>query len=145
VAKIIGRSNQLFNQKLFIDAGKNLNLKENRIVVGTRGVIGRIISVGEYQSQLLLATDPSSRIPIIASKSRTRGILVGSGSGLMDILYLPKNHGIVAGELIFTSGDGDTLTSGLLIGMVKKVDQDSVKVALIENINNAEIVTVIDY
>ena len=86
-----------------------------------------------------------SRIPIITSKTRVRGILAGNGSGIMEILYLPKNHTITEGDWIFTSGDGDTLPPGLLVGVVKKADKDYVGVAMVENINNADIVTVMHY
>ena len=145
VARIIGRSNQLFNQRLFIDAGKNRGIKEGSIVTGNRGVIGRISQVGENQSRLILVTDANSRIPIIASKSRVRGILSGNNSLLMEVLYLQKNHAIRAGDWIFTSGDGDTLPPGLLIGVVEKVDVGYATVEMVENINNADIVTIMDY
>ncbi len=145
VARVIGRSHQVFNQTLFIDAGKNRGIKEGSIVTGNRGVIGRISQVGENQSRLLLATDANSRIPIIASKSRVRGILSGNNSAVMDILYLQKTHAIKAGDWIFTSGDGDTLPPGLLIGVVKKVDESHAAVEMIENINNIDIVTIMDY
>lgn len=144
VAKIIGRSSQVFNQRIFIDAGKNRGLKDGQIVIGGHGVVGRILEVGEEKSRLLLLTDAASRIPIITSKSRTRGILAGNNSGTMEILYLPKNHAILAGDMVFTSGDGDTLPSGLLVGVVKKVDHDSALVVMAEDVNNADIVTVLD-
>ncbi len=143
--RITGRSNQLFNQKLFVDAGKNREIKEGSLVTGDHGAIGRISEVGEDKSRLILLTDPSSRVPIIASKSRTRGILSGNGTASMEILYLPKNHNIEEGDWIFTSGDGDTLPPGLLIGVVQKVDKDSVRVAMSEDVNNVSIVTVMNY
>jgi cell shape-determining protein MreC len=58
---------------------------------------------------------------------------------------LPKNHGIEENDWVFTSGDGDTLPPGLLIGVVKKVDKEEVKVAMVEDVSNADIVTILDY
>lgn len=145
VAKIIGRSHEIFNQNIFIDAGKNRGIKEGSIVTGTRGVIGRIAEVGEDKSRIILATDAISRIPIITSKARVRGILAGDSSSKMEILYLPKNHTIKEEDWVFTSGDGDTLPSGLLIGVVKKVDKDSASVVMVEDVNNADIVTIMDF
>lgn len=145
VARIIGRSHQIFNQQLFIDAGKDREITEGSIVSGTRAVIGRIAEVGEKKSRLLLATDAGSRIPIITSKARVRGILAGNNSGVMEILYLQKNHAIKEGDWVFTSGDGDTLPPGLLIGVVKKVDKGYASVEMVENISNADVVTVMSY
>lgn len=145
VARIIGRTHQVFNQKLFIDIGKNRDIKEGNIATGERGVVGRVFEVGETKSRLILLNDASSRIPIIVSRTRVRGILAGNGSDLMEILYLPKNHNIKEGDLIFTSGDGDSLPPGLLVGVVNKAKQDYVGVEMIENINSMDVATVINY
>jgi rod shape-determining protein MreC len=145
VAKIIARSHQVFNQKLLIDAGKNRGLKEGSVVVGSRGMIGRITDVGDNRSSLMLLTDANSRIPVITSKARARGILSGSNSELIEIIYLPKNHNIQIGDWVFTSGDGDTLAPGILVGVVNKVEKDSVFVVMAEDISNAEIITIMDF
>ncbi len=145
IARVIGISHQAFDQKLLIDSGKSRNIKEGQIIAGNRGVIGRVAEVFEDKSRILLLTDSSSRIPIIASRARNRGILAGNNSGLMEILYLPKNHQINIGDKIFTSSDGDAIPPGLLIGVVKKIDKNSVYVSGIEDINSLNIVTIIDY
>ena len=145
VVKITGRTHGLFNQNLFIDAGKDRNIKEGSVVTGAVGMIGRVIDIDEKKSRLLLLTDQNSRVPVIASKARARGILVGTNGGLMEMLYLSKNHQIQAGDMIFTSGDGDSMPAGLLIGVVKKVDKSFVAVEMVEDANNADIVTVMDY
>jgi rod shape-determining protein MreC len=145
MAKIIGRSNQLFNQKIFIDAGANKGIKEGSIVTANLAVIGRIEEVSENRSRLILLNDATSRIPIITSKARVRGILAGNGSNGMEILYLPRGHKIEVGDSVFTSGDGDTLPSGLFVGVVKKVSNDSALVEMAQEIANADIVTIIDY
>ncbi|MBP7710709.1 MAG: rod shape-determining protein MreC [Rickettsiales bacterium] len=145
VARVIGRAHQVFNQKVFIDAGANRGLQEGAIVSGVRGVIGRIAEVGEDKSRLILLNDASSRIPVVTSKSRDRAILAGNNGGLMEMLYLSKNHKIETGDWVFTSGDGDTLPPGLLVGVVKKVDGESVLIAMVEDLTNADIVTIISY
>lgn len=145
VAKIIGISDQLFNQNIFIDAGKSRGIKKGSLVTGNHGAIGRIIEVDENKSRLALLTDAISRIPIISSKARIKGILVGNNSDLMEIIFLPKNHKIAAGDLIFTSGDGDSLPSGILLGKVVEVKKSRVFVAMIENIGISNMVTILDY
>lgn len=145
VAKISGRSHGLFNQNLFIDSGTNHDIAEGSIVTGAIGMIGRIVDITENKSRLMLVTDPSSRIPVIASKARARGVLIGTNNNLMEILYLSKHHQIKVNDMIFTSGDGDLLPPGILIGVVRKVDGSYVGVEMIEDINNADIVTVMKY
>lgn len=145
IAKVVGASHRVFNQKVFVNAGSDHNVKEGSIVTGSDGVIGRISEVGTNKSRLILVTDASSHIPVITSKSRVRGILAGNGSSLMDILYLPKDHSIQEGDRVFTSGDGDILPPGLLIGVVKEVKEDSVKVSMVESADNVDIATIISY
>ncbi len=145
VARVIGRSNEIFNKKIFIDAGEDRGIKEGAIVTGNTGVIGRIWEVGKNKSRLLLLTDANSRIPIITSKARARGILAGNNSGLMKIIYLSKAHNIEVGDWVFTSGDGDILPPGLLVGVVKNVKNNEVDVAMVEDVVNVDMVTIMDY
>lgn len=145
VAHVNGRSHKAFSQILYIDVGENVGIKEGSIVSGNYGAIGRIDEVFEDKSRLILATNANSRIPIITSKSRVRGILAGSNSSVMDILYLQKDHAIEVGDWVFTSGDGDSLPSGILIGVVKKVGESYAKVELVENISNTDVVTIMEY
>ncbi len=144
-ARLIGIANQNFGNKIYIDAGKNRNIKEGSIVIGNFGVIGRVQQVDEDISKIILITDSLSHIPIIASKARVRGILVGNNSEYMEINYLNKNNRIEVGDQIFTSGDGDTLPPGLLVGIVKKIYKNSVFVVPVENINKVNIATIIEF
>ena len=145
IARVIGMSHQAFNHNILIDSGENRDVKSGQIITGNRGVIGRVSDVYEEKSRILLLTDTNSRIPIIASRTRNRGILSGNNSNLMEILYLPKNHQIAVGDKIFTSSDGDVVPPGLLVGVVRKVDKNSVYVSGIEDINSLNIVSIINY
>ncbi len=145
VAKIVGKTNQTFNQKFFLDAGKSRDIKEGSIVTGNKGAIGRVTESGENKSIVMILTDSASRIPVISSKTSVRGILAGNGSNLMEILYLPPNHNISEGDFIFTSGDGDTLPPAVLVGVVAKVKDNNVSVAMAEDVNKANFVAVMNY
>lgn len=145
VAKVTGRTHGLFNQKLFLNKGSADGIKEGSVVTGSLGLIGRVVDIKENKSRLMLPTDSNSRIPVLASKARARGVLVGNNSSRMEILYLSKHHQIKVGDMIFTSGDGDVLPPGLLIGVVTKVDRFYVAVEMAEDISNADIVTVMQY
>jgi len=144
-ARIIGKSKQIFSQKIFINIGKNRGIQEGNIVVGNSAILGRVEKVFDDKSRVLLLNDVRSRIPVITSKARVREILSGNNSDLLEILYLPKNHDIKIGDMVFTSGDGDTLAPGHLVGVVDKVTKESAFVIMADNINSSEIVTVVGY
>ena len=145
VARLIAQPYQTYSRNVFIDSGSINGVKEDDIVTSNNGLIGRVTQVGENKSQVLLATDINSRIPIVVSGSKTKGILAGNNSNKMEILYLEKSHHITTGDLVFTSGDGDSLPPGLLIGVVTKVDKGYAEIEMVENINNLDVVSVINY
>lgn len=145
VARIIGKSHEMFNQQIFINIGENRAIKEGNLVIGDNGMLGRISKVLPDRSNVILLNDVRSRIPVITSKSRVRAILAGDNSNLLKMLYLPKNHDIEIGDMVFTSGDGDTLPPGHLVGMVYKVSDESVLVRMVEDVKSSDIVTVVNY
>jgi rod shape-determining protein MreC len=142
-AKIIGKSSELFNQKLFMDVGKNQDIAEGNIVTGRFSMIGRVIDVEENKSRLMLLTDANSHIPIIMSNARARGILTGNNSRIMEVSYLPNNHNIKVGDTVFTSGDGDTIHPSFLVGVVKMSSKSFVGVEMAEDVDSINIVTIV--
>ena len=145
VARLAGHSDNIYSQNVFIDIGSNNQVQENNVVVGNIGLIGRISAARPNNSTVMLISDVNSRIPVISDKSRNRGILVGTNSNILEILYLSSQHTITLQDRIFTSGDGETIPPGILIGDVVKIDGKKVYVKMTENINNIELVSVIDY
>jgi rod shape-determining protein MreC len=147
MAEVLGFSQSVFNNSLIINTDKSSEIKLGQIVLGKRGVVGRIESFDNdtKKSRVLLVSDSRSKIPIITARSRNRGILAGINNDMMEILYLSKNHRIEVKDKVYTSGDGDTLPPGLLIGVVEKVDKNSVLVTPVERVNNLNMVTVVNY
>jgi rod shape-determining protein MreC len=145
VARLIAHPYQTYSRNVLIDSGNLQGVKEDDIVTGNNALVGRIDQVNDDKSRVLLATDINSRIPVIVSGARTKGILAGNNSNVMDILYLEKSHHITTGDMVFTSGDGDTLPPGFLIGVVTAVGKGTAQVEMIENVKNLDVVSVINY
>jgi rod shape-determining protein MreC len=145
VARLIAHPYQTYSRNVLIDAGSSQGVKEDDIVTGNNALVGRIDQVSDDKSRVLLATDINSRIPVIVSGARTKGILAGNNSNVMDILYLEKVHHITTGDMVFTSGDGDTLPPGLLTGVVTAVGSGTARVEMIENVKNLDVVSVVNY
>lgn len=144
-SRIIGRSNKIYSDSIFVEVGSNHGIKQDSAVVGKYAMIGRISQVGENQSRILLPTDINSHLPIITSRSKNRGILKGRGDEIMEILYLDKDHGLKEGDMIFTSGDGDSLPYGILVGKVVAIKGEKIYAKMVEDVNRVYIVSVIDY
>ncbi len=145
MAKIRGKTHGIFNQQLFLETREGSEIKDGSAVISGIGMIGRAVDSLQNKARLLLLTDANSHIPIIVSKARARGILTGNGSNSMDINFLPKNHNIEVGDLVFTSSDGDKLPPGLLVGVIKEVSGSTVSVEMAQDAVNADVVTILDY
>lgn len=145
VAKVFAQSHELFNRQLIVRSKKGLELRNGSAVILNKSIIGRIIEANKNEARLLLLTDSKSKIPIVVSESRDRGILSGQNDDLMKIEFLPKDHNINVGDMVFTSSDGKSIPSGIFVGLVTKVDKRNVYVSLSQETNNLDVVTIIEY
>jgi rod shape-determining protein MreC len=116
--RILINSNGIFTRTATINIGKQQNIKKGAAVVSGNGFVGRVMEINENNSTLLLISDVNSRIPIITSKSRERGILAGRNIELPIIKYLPEESLVEEDEIIMTSGDGGIYPFGIPIGRV---------------------------
>ncbi len=126
-----------------IASGKADGIEMNQILIGTKGVIGRILEVSENNSKILLITDFNSRIPIITANSRERGIIAGNNSEFLDLLYMNENSRIKEGELILTSGDGQFYPAGLAVGRVRKIENTKISVEPFLELHKLELVLIL--
>lgn len=123
-ARVIGRSQILFERVLWINKGRQDGLRPDMLVLSGLSVIGKISECSPSASRVLLVTDPGFRLGVIVQRTRHQGVLYGlslaAGSGLCRVKYLPLDADIRAGDSIETAGFGATIPKGLNIGAVKK-------------------------
>jgi rod shape-determining protein MreC len=143
--KLIAQSYQTYNNDAFISSGEAQGVLDGDIVIGRNALIGRVSQVGDHKSRVLLVTDINSHIPIIISGSNIKGVLAGDNSNVMRVLHLNKSAKINVGDMVFTSGDGDSIPPGFLIGVVTKFSNNNARVEVAENIKDLDIVSVISY
>jgi rod shape-determining protein MreC len=124
-------------------AGSLNNIEKNQILVGTRGVVGRIIDVSPHSSKILLITDINSRIPVTTSISRERAIATGNNSKLLDLIYVNEKNNIKPGELVVTSGDGQFYPPDLIIGRVKFIKNGKISVEPFLQLHKLEYVSIL--
>ena len=140
-ARLLGVTITPFSSSAIIEIGDNDKVKINDLITNQDGLIGRVVNISSNYSSIMLLNDPNSRVPIVTSTSRARGILAKQGDNML-LIYLPEEHNVKIGELVYTSGDGKVYPYGLLVGKVKKITNDGVFVELSANLNKIEFVTV---
>ncbi len=99
-------------------------LKDSPVVVPD-GLIGKVIKVSPNYATVLLITDSNSRVPVIASITRTKGILQGKGSlSTLEVLYIPYTAPLKKGDIFLTSGLGGIFPKGIPVARIKKIQEN---------------------
>ena len=85
--------------------------------------IGRITEVNYLSSRVLLISDLNSKIPVLIEPRGYQAIMSGTGSDRALLDFLPKNHQIESGNLVYTSGTGGIFFTGIPIGRIELIEE----------------------
>ena len=122
-ARVTGYFSDSYNRIITIDVGSASGVTEGLPVMGTTGVVGQVISVSTYSSQVRLLNDAQSGVAVMLQSSRSEGILSGSVEGVLYLEGVDEGVEVTEGEAVITSGLGGGYFRGLVIGTVSKVEQ----------------------
>ena len=134
-ARVVADLRSPFVKTLVANSGAQNGLSVGQAVMGDRGLIGRIISVGEETSRILLVTDFNSHIPVISVTSNVRAIMSGRNQPDPVLDFLPRTASLEDGEKLITSGDGGNVPIGLPVGVVAFDDSGNPYVQLNDNLD----------
>ena len=125
VAEVIGVDASLWFHTVTVNRGRDRGVQLNAPVVGSSGLIGRVVAVGSEVAQIQLITDRDASVGVLLSRTRTRG-LVG-GTGLQNrplgvtLKYVSNLEDVLVGDPIITSGIDGIYHKGLVVGKVASV------------------------
>jgi len=122
VAQLLAVSTEPFLDQLVVDKGSKDEVFLGQAVLDAAGVMGQVLQVAPFSSQIILITDTRSAIPIQDSRNGTRAIAVGTGSNRLKLINMPKTTDIKQGDLLMTSGLGQRYPSGYPVGKVTQVN-----------------------
>jgi len=91
-------------------------------VLSPDGVVGRVDKVFDDYSDVMLVTDPRSKIAVEVARNRAQGILHGD-SEYNCIVDVPKDYEVEPGDLIQTSGVDELFPKGHPVGRVVEIEQ----------------------
>ena len=124
-AEVIGREIGPWSRGLLLDQGARDGIEEGMAVITPLGLVGRIQEVGPGTSRVALLTDPHFRVMATLARSRSSGLVMGSGAGECTLTYLPLDLKLEPGEPVHTAGGKSFCPPGVPIGVVDKVWRDS--------------------
>ncbi|XVN42985.1 MAG: rod shape-determining protein MreC [Candidatus Rickettsia vulgarisii] len=141
-AKLMSVTLNPFSKTAIISAGIKHGIEVNQIVTHGQDLVGRIIEVSNNYSKIMLVNDTNSRIPIITSLSKEKGIITGDGNNCK-ILYLPETNLIQKDETVITSGHGNIYPSGITVGHVSNINYNNVTITPLVDLSKIEFVNIL--
>ena len=104
---------------VYIDAGKKDGLKINDLVFNEKGLLGRIIELGQNSSKVLTIFDKNSVVPVVSVNSKKSFFLQG-GNKRLELKHIEKKFSLKHGELVVSTDAAGYFKEGIKIGRVVK-------------------------
>ena len=126
-ARVIARDPSVWFNTITINRGSNSGIEVNMPVVTAGGIVGRIITVSPWASQVMLITDEKAGAGAVVGQLGQSGAL-GSvrgradlGVGLIEMKYVSGLEKVEVNDYVMTTGQDGIYPQGLNIGRVVDV------------------------
>ncbi len=124
-ARVIGWEPSSWRKTILIDKGRKDGVQPDMAVLVPEGLVGRVLEAGNSTAQVLLLTDPDSRVVSLADQSRAQGVTAGDGSSRLKMEYLELESGAAVEETVSTSGMSGIFPKGIRIGKITALTRDA--------------------
>ena len=119
IAKVIIDKQSPFLRSIIINKGSKNEIKKGMAVLSDSYLVGKVVDVNFMTSRVLLLSDLNSKIPVTIEPGGIQSILSGNGVSVGVIQYTKSKMPINGEGIIYTSGTGGLLKSGIPIGKMK--------------------------
>ena len=126
-ARVIARDPSVWFNTITINRGSSSGVEVNMPVVTAGGIVGRIITVGPWSSQVMLITDEKAGAGAVVGQLGQSGAL-GSvrgrsdlGVGLIEMRYVSGLEKVEINDYVMTTGQDGIYPPGLNVGRVVEV------------------------
>lgn len=122
IAEIISVNLDPGRQQVLLDKGAGSGVFVGQPVLDANAVMGQVIRANPLSSTVLLITDSEHALPVEVTRNGLRTIAAGTGFGnRLELLHIPKNADVRAGDLLVTSGMGGRFPRGYPVARVSAV------------------------
>jgi rod shape-determining protein MreC len=120
-ARIIFFDPTNIRETITINAGSRDGIKIGDAVLSQGFLVGRIESMTENTSKILMISDPDSAVPVNVVNSSVTGIVKGKIGADLILDQVPQSEKVSVGDLLATSGLGGQYPKGLLVGKIENI------------------------
>lgn len=124
-AVVTGRDISPYFRVMTIKVRSEAKLEPRMPVIAAGGVVGLVHRVYGDFADVIVLSDPRSRIDAISQRSRTQGVVQGLGHErdyYAKISYLLQKDELRVGDVMVTSGMGGIFPKELIIGTVSHIE-----------------------
>jgi len=125
LARVIGRDPSVWFNTITIGEGSASGIELNMPVVTGGGIVGRVVALSPWTSQVMLITDEQAAAGAIVGKlgeSNAMGSVKGLGQrGLAEMRYVSGLEKVEVGDYVLTTGQDGIYPAGLSVGEVIEV------------------------
>jgi rod shape-determining protein MreC len=128
VASVIGIDSGQIYKSVVLNKGWHDGVKRDMVILDKRGrLVGRVIEpITLKEARVQLITDEESGVGVLSESNRVIGVLEGGASGKCLMRYVLKtNRDISEGETIVTSGYDGIYPSGIPVGRIISITEDT--------------------
>ena len=122
LAQILGFSPLGTQSRLLVDKGEKDDIQIGDIALVRDNLLGRLVSVSQKTSTVVLLTDPESKIPAETTKG-AKGLLVGQFGSEMRLTKVLQEEKLSVGDLILSLPDTN-LPKNLVLGKIVNVTKN---------------------
>ena len=121
-ADLVGLDASTWFRSVLIDRGRNHGVHSGMPLISELGVVGLVTATSRNAAKGMLLLDRQSAVSAVVQRSRDRGVVRGTGDGLV-FEFVGRDADVAPGDLLITSGLGGVFPKGLRIGVVASVEE----------------------
>jgi rod shape-determining protein MreC len=126
-ASILSKSLNSTSGRLLLNVGAAHGVQMGSAVVAESGMLlGKVIGLSDQTSTVLTITDEQSAVAVsLLNDRRTIGVAAGTVGDLLSVEFIPVDEVVEENNLVVTSGLEEGVPSGLLVGIVNTIEEES--------------------
>ncbi len=122
-AQLVGSDVSAFFRSVLVDRGREHGVRSGMPVISEEGIVGLVTATSQRAARATLLLDRQTAIDGTVQRSRTRGIVRGRGSELVDFEFVARGGDVEVGDIVITSGLDGVYPKGLRVGIVSAVSE----------------------
>jgi rod shape-determining protein MreC len=124
-AEVVGQDVSPWFRTVLLDRGRADGLRAGMPIVTEGGVVGLVTATTPHAARAMLILDRQSAVDGLVQRSRSRGIVRGTGEGGLVFEFTGPADQVQPGDLVITSGYGGAYPKGIRIGEIISVDSSA--------------------